>query len=80
MMPEMEAMDGAKVFVGEHLCGVINYENASGKSFSQYVDVACNDVVGTSVKIEHKDKGVALCDITAYKGDRFPAELPFIYG
>jgi hypothetical protein len=73
-----ERMNGAKVFVDDHLCGYVDNEKAGGKGF--FVEVGCDDFVGKSIRIEQEDQGVAFCEISAYKGDRFPTELPFIWG
>lgn len=74
---ERKRMDGAKVFVGDHLCGVV--DNSKSSKDGHFIDVMCDSVVGKSIKIENEG-GVAFCDISVYKGERFPTELPDIWG
>lgn len=89
---EGEKMQGAVITVGDATCGVIKdvptekkegkKEKADDKYAPMLVWVECGEpLTGTSITITQENgEGIALCDITAFKGDRFPLELPFIYG
>ena len=79
-------MKGAIITVGDATCGVIDNEpvlNGRGKDLSEFGStVECNEpVTGSSVTITQENgMGLALCDITVFKGDRLPLELPEVYG
>lgn len=74
----MKALNGAKVFAGDHECGAIKYIKGTDKRPTFFVEVGCDDAVASSIRIKH-DSQIAFCDITAYKGDRFPTVLPDIF-
>jgi len=83
---ESKKMKGAIITVGDAVCGVISNEpvlNGRGKDLSVYGStVECTEpVTGSSVTITQENgMGLALCDITVFKGDRIPLVLPEVYG
>ena len=71
-------MEGAKVYVDDHLCGAVDLANSGGK-LENFIEVSCGGVVGKSIRFE-REGGLGFCEITVFKGPKFPVELPEVYG
>jgi len=68
---------GAKVYIGDQLCGEIT-EAASVPKYDRHsVTVECPaGTFGSSVKVVHEEGGLGICNIVVRRGEKYPTVLP----
>jgi len=87
LLDNRKALIGAKVYVGDHLCGevgppkqgkkrktMIRKKKKSVGNTIDYSTVDCGYASGDKVRIEKPKGPLALCDVVVYKGDKFPTK------